>query len=162
MTGEAWAAIIAAIVTAIGTVIAAKFDDIADLIRRPNRKIAGEWESESWRINNDPDQQSLRQPESKQIVSIIQRGSKIKAVMTQTELARTDHIPKKFVWKGKIVGDYLIYQCKASDSELFLVSSAILYIHPGGQEIYGYFVANGGKSDPIRTWVGYTELHKRN
>jgi len=162
MTGEAWAAIIAAIITATGAVIAAKFDEIVDLMRHSNRKISGEWESESWKISNDPEQQSLRQPESKQVVSIIQRGSRIKAIMTQTELARTDHIPKKFVWKGKIVGDYLVYQCKASDSDLFLISSAILYIHPGGREMYGYFVANGGKSDPVRTWVGYTELHRRN
>jgi len=45
-----------------------------------------------------------------------------------------------------------LHESVASDREVFLSSYAMLYIHPGGREVYGHFAAYGGKDDPKRTW----------
>lgn len=54
-----------------------------------------------------------------------------------------------------------LHESVASNREVVLSSSAMLYIHPEGREMYGYFAANGGKDDPKRTWVGYTGLKRK-
>jgi hypothetical protein len=160
MTSEAWAAIIAAVIGVIGTILATKFDDIAGILRRPLRKVAGDWDSISHRVSIEPDKPSELHYESKQVVTLTQKGDKVKGVWIQTEV-REGHVPYKFHLKGRIAGSYFLYESTAADSERFMISSAMLYMHPGGREMFGYFIANGGRNDPKGTWIGYTELKRK-
>jgi hypothetical protein len=41
---DSWAAVIAAIISALGTLLATRFNDIANLFQTPTRKISGEWQ----------------------------------------------------------------------------------------------------------------------
>lgn len=160
MSGEAWAAIIGAMIMAVGTIIASVIKNNINIFKSSSRKIDGEWDGISYRINNNPDQQSEKIFECKQIVTIKQKGTKIKAEMLQTKLKNKNHVPQKFNWSGRLVGEYFIYETSALKKQLFLISNAMLYVHPNGNEMYGYFIANGGRSDPKRTWIGYTEMKK--
>ena len=161
MSSEAWVGIITAIISVLGTLITTKFDSIVDTLKKSPRKIAGTWEGVSYRINNDPNIQSEKIEECRQIVEISQNGIRVKAKMTQTKARQLNHKLLTFDWIGKIEGDYLKYEANAQGDNFFLISNALLYIHPGGDKMYGYFVANGGKNDPKRTWVGYTEMIRR-
>lgn len=52
---EPVAIIIAALIGVIGTLVATKFDEIVNLLRRPSQNITGEWEGESYKISYGPD-----------------------------------------------------------------------------------------------------------
>ena len=48
---EAWAAIIAAIIGVIGTLLVTKFDDIVSALRGSPRNVAGVWEITSYHVD---------------------------------------------------------------------------------------------------------------
>jgi hypothetical protein len=161
------AEIIAALIGAIAAVLVARFDDIADLIRGKARKAAGEWEGESYRVISKPDEpfDPQKQPRGSRLVdkytvSIKQTGRRVQGVMTETHVVG-DGRKLTLEWKGKVVGDYLIYECSCPDPERFLISTPLLFLHAGGDKMSGYFVANGGATTPSRAWVGFAELKRR-
>ncbi len=54
MSPEAIAAIVAAIITAVGTIVATRFQDIVDLFRGSPRQISGEWDGETYTLDRGP------------------------------------------------------------------------------------------------------------
>ncbi|MCX5653245.1 MAG: hypothetical protein NTY65_01125 [Planctomycetota bacterium] len=159
--------IIAAIISALAVLLAARFEDIVDLIRGKARKIGGEWDGNSFWIIYKPDQPFIPERDQKQdrfvdkyTVRIKQTGRRVKAVMTETEVPQGMQ-KTSFAWTGKVIGDYLMYQCRCENANRFMISCAMLYIHAGGDKMSGYFIANGGATTASRTWVGYAELSRR-
>ena len=61
------------------------------------------------------------------------------------------------ILQGRVVDNYLLYECKADGSRRSSISTAMLYMPIGGNRLRGYFVAYSSKGDP---WVGYVELEK--
>lgn len=161
------AEIVAALIGAIAAVLAARFEDITDLIRGRARKVEGVWEGESYRVAFKPDEpfDPKKEPKESRLVdkytvSIKQTGRRVKGVMTETHVA-LDGRKATLAWKGRVLGDYLLYECECEDEERFLISNAMLYLHASGDKMSGYFVANGGATTPSRTWVGFAELKRR-
>jgi hypothetical protein len=122
------------------------------MLRQPSRQIAGEWDSVAFRTSVESHTPSDLDLESNAVASFSQRGNRVKGIRIQTEV-REGHTACKLVMRGKIKGDYLVYESVAADPERFIISTGSLYIHPGGREMFGYFVGNGGRNDPKRTWV---------
>lgn len=164
---EPVAIIIAALIGAIGTFVASKFDTLLNLFKTTNRNISGTWEGKSYYILNPPNSRSIMKEKfsdddviGKYIVTIKQRGEKITGTMVETEVIK-DWIKTNYHWNGKILSEYLSYSCIHEDKAKFLISNAILFIHPGGHKMTGYFIANAGADYPFRTWIGYAELTKQ-
>lgn len=116
MTWEAWAVIIAAVITALGTIAATTYNDLVSLLRKPSRNVKGEWEAKSYRI---------------------------------------DSIPPADESRRKWIGDYIKHP------NPFTISSAMLTISPMGDHMSGYFVGNAGLGEAWPSFVGFTELRKR-
>jgi len=155
------ATVIAALIGAIGTIIATKFDDIKNFFQKPSQKIAGEWEGISYaRINDPRSQGNPDEPLDKYTISITQTGEKIKAEMIETEVA-AGYQKRKYIWKGKIVSNYFVYESTCDDPSSFLISSAMLYIYPGGRRMSGFFIANSRPGSSESMWIGYAELLKK-
>lgn len=154
---EAWAAIIAAIIGSIGTILATKFDDIASLFRRSIRKISGEWRGTLRTV--DTGSEGFYPFEAEYDLVIKQAGKKIKAQVIETKVTE-GFKPDKYNWKGKVVSDYLVLEGYSEQPEQLLVLSGTLHISPTGRKMRGYLAGNASSRVSSRTWVGYTELEK--
>ena len=163
MPGEVIAAIITAIITAIGTVVAARFDDITELLRIRSRQIAGNWQGESYLIDNvfidDKEYEQNITADLKYLVTLKQTGSRVRGEMTITE-TRLNFPPYKHVYKGHVKGSYFVYECFTPKPEEFRLSAALLHIDNSGKLMKGYFVANARSRELRRTLVGYAVMHK--
>ena len=153
MTGEAWAAIIAALITAIGTLIATKFDEITQLLTRSSRDVTGDWTVVSERVGDgswvgDYD------------LKLRQSGAKVKGEMSATRVEEGKK-PHNYTWLGKIVGEYLMYECTCTTPGTFMISTGMLHVHAAGEKMTGYFVANRGSDKPNRNWLGSAELMRK-
>ncbi len=161
---DATAVIIAAIITALGTIIATHFAEIIDVFRPPSRRIEGDWDGDSYYLGHGPisdmDNDQPRPPETKYIADLKQRGSKISGTMVMTAAA-----PGVFLYKhsyqGYVKGDYFIYEMNSTKPEQFRLSTGILHISNSGDSMKGYFVANGGRRIVGSTFVGYTVMRKK-
>jgi hypothetical protein len=152
---EAWAAIIAAVIGVIGTVLATKFDDVVNLFRRPSRKIAGDWSGSLTTVDTDPE--NYDPLEIEYTLTIAQTGITVKATMVETRVSKGRE-PYKHTWKGKVTNDFLIFQSSCDKPERFMVAAGLLHISATGQRMRGYYAANAGAKASSRTLVGYTEL----
>jgi len=162
MTWEAWAVIIAAVITALGTIAATTYNDLIGLLRKPSRNVKGEWEAKSYRIDSiPPADESRRRWIGDYVVSLKQRGGLVKGEMTAVRV-HEDMKPYKYIWKGEVMGNYLMYQCvNVKHPDPFTISSAMLTISALGDHMSGYFVANAGLGEAWASFVGFTELRKR-
>ena len=164
MSSEAIAAVVAAIITALGTIIAAKFSDMVDLLRTPPRKIAGEWEGESWQLERGPvddaDYEQPRPSDIRFVVTLKQKGSKVRGTMTMTE-AEPGIGLYKHVYKGYVKGGYFVYDCHTTRPEQFRLSTAMLHVHNSGKLMRGYYIANAGDKSQKRTLLGYAVMRRR-
>jgi hypothetical protein len=153
MTGEAWAAIIAALITAIGTLIATKFDEIVKTLRKTPIDVSGDWEVISERVADDSwiGGYDLRLKQSGMKVTGEMRAIKVKE-------GRELH---NYSWSCKLLNEYLIYECVCTTSSTFMISSGMLYVHPDGQGMSGHFVANSGSVRHEPTWVGKSRVKRK-
>jgi hypothetical protein len=154
---EAWAVVIAAVVGAIGTIIATKLDDVVDLFRGSSRQIAGEWKG--WLRTVDTGPESYYAFEGEYSARMRQAGRKVRARVVETRVSEGFDCDRYF-WQGRVVGDYLILEGYSNRPEEMMVLSGTLHISPSGRRLRGHLVGNSGSRVPARTWVGYTELEK--
>lgn len=150
------ATVVAAIITAIMALIAARFDDIVDLLRKPSRNIKGTWDSRSFEIIAGKTQGDLR---SESVVKLTQRGAKVRGVLTQVKVSRDT--PAVFRLSGKVLNDYFSCDSRTAEKTKFFISSGLLYIHPSGDEMSGYIIANSQPDSAQRTRIRYIELTRR-
>ncbi len=164
MSVETIAVIIAAIITAVATIVAARLKDIEDLLHKPSRQIAGDWDGESYLLDrgvvDDSEYEQKRPPDLKYVATLRQTGSKVTGTMSMTE-AQSGIGLYKHGYKGRVTGNYFIYELLSVEPEVFRLSTALLHAHNSGKMMRGYFVANTSDRDPRRTTVGYTIMHKR-
>ena len=153
---DAIATVLAAVIGVIGTIIVTKFDDISNFLRKPSRNISGEWAGSSFLV---VDGKISEQTTSEFVVKITQKGEKIEGTMTQTRVSKDN--PSVFKWKGKILNDYLMYDSIPAGDTKFFISSGLLYIHPAGDNMNGYIVANARPEESQRTRIRFTELTRR-
>ncbi|MFQ5825262.1 MAG: hypothetical protein ACE5JB_14560 [bacterium] len=158
---SAWATIIAAVIGVVGTMIITKFDDIISLFRRNEIEIEGDWDIVSYKIQYENDSLQNKNWTGEYTVRIKQNGKKISGEMRATKVTESMQL-FDYKWKGRIKGSYLVYQSDGKEMTHFLLSTALLYIHTTGNKMSGYFVVASGHDEPERTWVGFTELKKRN
>lgn len=157
--------IIAAIITAFGTVLAARFNDIVDFFKKASRNIVGDWDgtfhSQYRGIIDDESYEQPREPDGKYIVNIMQSGRKVKGSLIITDAPPgIPHYHHKI--KGYIKGSYFIYDCfTVKQGEEFKLSKAILYISDCGKKMRGHFVATAGDHNGRRTFSGFAILKKR-
>jgi len=153
MTDQALAAIIAAFITAVGALIAANFEQITQLLRRSSRNVTGHWTIATERVVDGSWVGEYH-------LKLRQTGTRVRGEMVATKVTegKQGHNHR---WSGKVVNEYLMYECSGTDPGTFMISSGILYIHPNGEGMDGYFVANRGFKSPEATWVGYTKLGRK-
>jgi len=146
MTSEAWAAIIAAIITAFGTIVAAKFNEISQILTKSKRDISGDWQITSKRVKDDSwvGEYDLK---------LKQRGTKVTGEMRaiNVEEGKKKH---SYIWSGKVIGEYLVYDCVCTTPGTFMISNGMLHLHAAGEVMTGNFIANRGSDKEIRTWLG--------
>lgn len=154
MNSDAWFAVIAAIITALGTLIATKFDDITNWFRKPARNVTGNWEIVSERALDHSWVGDFE-------LILKQSGAKVKGTMVAVKV---EEGRKKYshTWTGKITGDYLQYESRCDDPAPFMVASGLLHIDRDGMNMKGYFIANSESDRPDRTWVGHTNVRRKN
>jgi len=152
---EAWAAIVAAIISVTGTVLATKFDDVIDLVRGASRKIGGEWKGYLRTI--DTGLEGYYPFESEYGVTVKQTGRKIKAEVIETKVTE-GFKPDRYHWRGRIVSDYLVIEGYSREPEQLLAISGTLHISPSGRTLRGHIAGNASSRSSSRTWVSYTEL----
>jgi hypothetical protein len=161
---DATAVIIAALITALGTIIATHFAEIIDVFRPPSRRIEGDWEGDSYYLGHGPlsdsEDEQPRTPETKYLADLKQRGSRISGTMVMTE-ATPGVFLYKHSYKGYVKGEYFIYEMNSTRPEQFRLSTAMLHISDSGDSMKGYFVANGGRRTPGTAFAGYTIMRKR-
>jgi len=153
MIDQALAAIVAAIITAIGTLIATNFEQIVQLLRKSPRNVTGDWLIVSERVSNKTEV-------GEYYLRLKQSGLKVKGEMTAIRVRESGKL-HNHKWTGKVMGEYLMYECLGTDPGTFMISSGLLYIHPDGEGMDGYFVANRGFESPDPAWVGYTRLQRK-
>jgi hypothetical protein len=88
-----------------------------------------------------------------------QKGNKVEGVMTQIKVSRD--APSVFKWTGKILNDYLMYDSLPIANTKFFISSGLLHVHPAGDKMSGYIVANAQPDESQRTRIRFTELTRR-
>jgi len=163
MSDEAIAVIIAAAITAVGTIIATKFDLILDLVLRSARPVAGTWEGVSYILSLGPVDDTLteqkRAPDIQYMATLKQTGKRITGTFTMTK-AVDDISLYVQKYKGYIKNDYFAYECFTTQPEKFRLSAGLLHIHTSGNIMKGYFVTNTARSQS-RTIVGFTVMKKR-
>ncbi len=158
--------IIAALIGVIGTLVVTRFDDIVMLFRKP-LNITGVWEGETYEIGGpfiDKEPPKFHQEpckKSKYIVTIKQRGEKFTAEMLEIEVFEEGLQKTNYKWDGKIIKDYIVYDSVCENKQTFLQSTSMLFIHPRGQKMSGYFVATSSSRSPLHTWVGYAILKRK-
>ena len=148
--------IIVAIIGIIGTLVVTKFDDIVNLFRKPARNINGEWEGKSFPVVDGKIQENAT---SEFIVKLTQQGEKVNGVMNQVKVSKDT--PSVFKWSGKILNEYFMYDSLPSADTKFFISSGLLHIHPAGEKMSGYIVANSQPDESQRTRIRFTELTRR-
>jgi hypothetical protein len=160
---QATATIIAAIVSALSALIAARFNDIVDMFRS-SRKIKGVWDGEIYLLEKeyliDGFFPETGTPVGEYVAELKQRGKKIKGTMSMTSTIEggvlyTHH------YTGYVKESYFIYTLFTTGEEAFRISTALLAIAPNGITMAGYFVANPSTRSKKKTSVGYTVMHKR-
>jgi hypothetical protein len=90
---------------------------------------------------------------------LTQKGEKINGVMTQVKVSKDT--PSVFKWSGKILNEYFMYDSLPSADTKFFISSGLLHIHPAGEKMSGYIVANSQPDESQRTRIRFTELTRR-
>jgi len=145
--------IIVAIIGIIGTLVVTKFDDIVNLFRKPTRDIKGVWNGKTFPVIDGKIQEKAT---SEYSVELKQKGEKISGTMTQSKVSQDT--PSVFKWNGKILNEYFMYDSLPSADTKFFISSGLLHIHPSGDKMSGYIVANSQPDEPQRTRIRYTEL----
>ena len=155
MLTEAWAAIIAAVITGLFTLLATKYDDLKRLVTRASRDISGDWTVQSERFH-DGNWSWIGDYDLK----IEQKGIRITGEMRATKVK--EGMPLcTYKWTGTIHSEYLVYECINMAGGAFMISSGNLYLHADGRTIEGYFVANSGARSNERTWVGRTMIRRK-
>ncbi len=150
---EALAAIIAALITAIGTLIATNFERITQTLKKSSRNVTGDWLVVSDRVADGSWVGEFN-------LKLKQSGVSVMGEMTAIKVEEGKKL-YNYKWSGKVIGEYLVYECIGTDPSTFMISSGLLYIYPTGEEMTGYFVANRGAKRPEPTWVGSTKLKKK-
>jgi len=145
--------IIVAIIGIIGTLVVTKFDDIVNLFRKPTRDIKGVWDGKTFPVIDGKIQEKAT---SEYSVELKQKGEKISGTMTQSKVSKDT--PSVFKWNGKILNEYFMYDSLPSVDTKFFISSGLLHIHPAGDKMSGYIVANSQPDESQRTRIRYTEL----
>jgi len=152
---EAGAIILAAIIGVIGTILATKFDDIVNLVQGSSRRISGEWKGTLRTVNAGTEDYYRFEAEYR--VTIKQVGRKVRAQVIETKVTEGFQ-PDKYKWKGKVMGDYLIFEGHSKDPGQLIALTGTLHISPSGQKMRGYLVGNASTRVSSRIWVGYTDL----
>lgn len=153
MPSDFWAAIIAALIGAVGTLIATRLDDIVVLFQKKTRDISGDWQVESHKADDaswvgDYD------------LKLKQHGTKITGEMRATKVKEGFPL-YNYAWSGDLHGEYLIYKCIGDEPQAFLISCGILRPDATGRSMAGHFIANAGAGKPTATWVGTTTLKRK-
>jgi hypothetical protein len=148
--------IIVAIIGIIGTLVVTKFDDIVNLFRKPARDIKGVWDGKTFPVIDGKIQEKAT---SEYSVELKQNGEKISGTMTQSKVSKDT--PSVFKWSGKILNEYFMYDSLPSADTKFFISSGLLHIHPAGEKMSGYIVANSQPDESQRTRIRFTELTRR-
>lgn len=163
MNIDVWIPVIAAVLSALVTALVTKLDDILDLLNRSTRRIGGDWEGFTYLnpddIRNTWDETTTN-PDIKYTLSLSQRGRKVKGVWTITDAPAKYSVRKQKI-KGIIIGDYLMYEMQSISSEQFRVSTTLLCMDSSGQEMDGFFVANGNSKAPYSVCAGFTKMKKK-
>lgn len=163
MSIDIWIPVIAAVLSALVTALVTRLDDILDILNRSTRRIDGDWEGCTYLnpgdIRNTWDETTTT-PDIKYTLSLTQRGRKVKGTWTITD-APAKYAERKQTIKGEIINDYLMYEMHSISPEHFRVSTTLLCMDSSGQEMDGFFVANGTSKAPYSVCAGFTKMKKK-